>query len=108
MSEETKIIHEEKCFCQSQFFKRFSAVALGTFVGGFCAISLHAALNKPPIMPFFPPTFSHHSGYHYMMDGHHFSKHECKCHKKDFKKHLEKKAEFYKELKEKKNQENKD
>ena len=27
-----------ECFCKSEFFKKFSTVALGTFVGAFCAM----------------------------------------------------------------------
>ena len=96
MSEEIKTTQENKCFCQSPFFKKFSAIALGTFVGGFCAISLFATLNKPPMMPM----MMHKSGYHYMMHKNHDCK--CPCHKKMMKKHFEKKAKFYKELKEKK------
>ena len=89
MSEETKITQEEQqCFCKSKCFKKFLTVALGTFVGGFCAISLFAALNKPPMMPMMP--MMHKGYYHHMMGGHHFKKHncDCPCHKKMMKKHF--------------------
>ena len=105
MTEEIKTTNENKCFCQSPFFKKFSAITLGTFVGGFCAISLFAALNKPPIMPPMPMMMQK-PGAHFMMYGHRGC--DCPCHKKMMKKHFEKKAEFYKELKEKKNLENKE
>lgn len=39
---------ECKCFCKSEGFRNFVVVATGTFVGVFCAISLFAALHKPP------------------------------------------------------------
>ena len=106
MSEENKIINENKCFCQSPFFKKFSAIALGTFVGGFCALSLFTTLNKPPMMPM-NPMMMNKPPMHHFMPGH--KKHDCNCpcHKKMMKKHFEKKAEFYKDLKEKKELEEK-
>ena len=100
MSEENKIITEEKCFCKSKFFRNFAAVTLGTFVGGFCALNLFASLNKPPMMPM-SPMMHPPMGYH-MMGGHHFKKSNCPCHKKMMKKFMENKEEFKKELKEKK------
>lgn len=53
MTEENKIeIKEEKtCFCQSKWFKKFLVKALAVFVGTFCALSLFAALHKPPMPP---------------------------------------------------------
>ena len=39
------------CICHNEFFQRTVAVAIGSFVGVFCAISLFAALHKPP-MPY--------------------------------------------------------
>lgn len=94
MSEENKIITEEKCFCKSKFFKQFMAVSLGTFVGGFCAISLFHALNKPPMIPMMPMMKAPIG--HHMMSGGHFKKHkfDCPCHKKMMKKYLEDKKEF--------------
>ena len=54
MSDEIKVNHEEnrecKCLCHSKAFKKFLVVALGSFVGVFCALSLFAALHKPPMM----------------------------------------------------------
>ena len=58
MTEENKIeLKEEtcKCFCQSKAFRKFLTIALGTFVGVFCALSLFAALHKPPV-----PTCPYH------------------------------------------------
>ena len=45
-------VKEEKCncFCHSKGFRKFLVVALGSFVGVFCALSLFAALHKPPMM----------------------------------------------------------
>lgn len=53
MSDENKIEVKEdcKCFCQSKGFRKFVVIATGTFVGVFCALSLFAALHKPPMPP---------------------------------------------------------
>ena len=52
MSDEIKVEEKEcKCFCHSKAFKKFLTIALGTFVGVYCALSLFAALHKPPMMP---------------------------------------------------------
>ena len=100
---EIKVIQEEKCFCKSKFFKSFASVALGTFVGGFCAISLFAALNKPPMMPFHHPMMSgFHHPHHHMMQTHHKHHKDCKCRKEMLKKHFEKKMDFEKKAKEQK------
>ena len=50
MSDENKTANENKCLCQSEGFRKFIIVALGSFVGVFCALSLFAALHKPPMM----------------------------------------------------------
>lgn len=54
MSEEEKIVTENKeeckCFCKSEGFRNFLTIALGTFVGFYAALSLFAALHKPPMM----------------------------------------------------------
>ena len=52
MTEEIKTIEvKNECFCQSKGFRKFLTVALGSFVGVFCALSLFAALHKPPMPP---------------------------------------------------------
>ena len=54
MTEENKIEVTEvkkECLCQSKWFRKFLTTALGTFVGVFCALSLFAALHKPPMPP---------------------------------------------------------
>jgi len=53
MTEEMNEIKEEKkcnCICCSQEFKDFLKIALGSFIGVFLALSLFAALHKPPVM----------------------------------------------------------
>ena len=107
MSNEIEPIKNETCFCKSEGFKKFLVVSLGTFVGGFCAISLFAALHKPPMMPMMPMMPRHHMGMHH--GGHHMMKHncDCPCHKKMMKKHFEKKAEFMKKMQDEKKLENK-
>ena len=63
MSDENKnlelkeVKEEKKCICQSEEFKKFLIVTFGSFVGVFLALSLFAALHKPP-MPIIP----HHFG----------------------------------------------
>ena len=52
MTDENKIQEEKhECFCPSKWFRKFLTVATGTFVGVFCALSLFAALHKPPMPP---------------------------------------------------------
>ena len=54
MTEEKKLeIKEEKCncICHSKWFRKFLTIALGSFVGVFCALSLFAALHRPPMPP---------------------------------------------------------
>ena len=79
--DENKIVEtKHECICQSKWFRKFLTVAVGSFVGVFCALSLFAALHKPP-MP--PCPFSHgpmmrpcHCKMH-----HHFNKFEKKHYK---------------------------
>ena len=77
MTEENKIVEEEqcRCFCKSKGFRKFLVVATGTFVGVFLALSLFAALHKPPMPAPMPCPCGyqqmakpHHNG------GHHFDK----------------------------------
>ena len=89
MTEENKIIEvKNECFCQSKWFRKFLVTATGTFVGVFCALSLFAALHKPPVPPcpfgygkmMRPPVHCYH---HMKRHGHgEFKKFE----KRDFKK----------------------
>jgi len=90
MTEEIKYEHdhEHECFCKSKGFRKFLTVALGTFVGGFCAISLFCALHKPPMMmgPMGYGQYGMFAPYHNC---------NCPCHK-IMKKHcLEKKMMKY-------------
>ncbi len=54
MTEENKIAEEKTCFCQSKGFRKFLIIACGTFVGVYVALSLFAAIHKPP-MPMSAP-----------------------------------------------------
>ena len=106
MSEEIKTIEEKKCncICQSEYFKKFSCIALGTFVGGFCALNLFAALHKPPMMPMMPMGGMHKPHQQIMMHKGFAHKHHpgCNCSKKMMmKKHFEKRADFAKQMEEK-------
>ena len=60
MSDEIKITnnennhdaeHHSQCFCQSKGFRKFLVIALGTFVGVYCALCLFTALHRPPMIP---------------------------------------------------------
>lgn len=53
MSNENKNeqVVEKQCLCQNEFVRKTFGIALGSFVGVFCALSLFAALHKPPMMP---------------------------------------------------------
>ena len=60
MTDENKVAEEKHtCVCQSKGFKKFLIVTGGTFVGVFLALSLFAALHKPPMppMPINPDAF---------------------------------------------------
>lgn len=88
-------VKEEKatCFCQSKCFRKFIVVATGSFVGVFCALSLFAALHKPP-MPPCPMAYHMHSPMRYHHHMHKFDRHDRGCfhHKKFEKKDFDKKA----------------
>lgn len=88
MTEENKIEKLEtknECFCKSIWFKEFLVKTLAVFVGVYCALSLFAALHKPPMprCPFphggmmRPPIHCHHHHFNH----HHKFKKEC-YHKK--------------------------
>ena len=50
MTDENKVVEERhECLCQNKYFKKFVIVSAGTFVGAFLALSLFAALHKPPM-----------------------------------------------------------
>ena len=54
MTEEQNFeVREEKCncFCKSKEFKKFLIVMFGSFFGVFFALSLFAAVHKPPVPP---------------------------------------------------------
>ena len=98
MSDEVKVTEtiekkECKCFCKSKEFKKFLVVALGTFVGAYCALSLFAALHRPPMMP--PQGFHHRNGCPCKMikQHHHFDKMQIPS-KGNFKGHKEAPAPF--------------
>ena len=95
MTEEIKNVEEKNntCFCQSKSFKKFLVIATGTFVGVFCALSLFAALHRPPMMH-----HNHHMirpigcpCHHHFYQGHH-AKHKG-MHKKHFRGEFEHKFE---------------
>lgn len=91
MSEELENTAREYCICKTKFFKKFLVIALGSFVGVFCALSLFCFTHRPPMhhmMNFpqmFPPVIIQQDG-------------GCKCHKmmkrfhndKEFKKEFDK------------------
>lgn len=42
-------VKEEKCFCQSKWFKKLLLNTLGTFLGVLFALCLFHTLHKPPM-----------------------------------------------------------
>ena len=74
MSDEIKNVEEKetKCFCQSKGFRKFLTIALGTFVGVYCALSLFAALHRPPM--FRPMPYGGMRGCPVQMMHHHYVK----------------------------------
>ncbi len=78
MTDEIKEVEQKecKCFCHSKGFRKFLTIALGTFVGVYCALCLVTALHKPPMMP--PMTGAHYHGgfrgYPCLIHHHHFDK----------------------------------
>ncbi len=94
MNEEFENKEHCNCFCNSKGFRKFLIVALGSFVGVFCALSLFCALHRPPMMV---PSHCHcHSCHCHCNHGFHhpkFQKHH-KFNKIDkFKKDVEKENE---------------
>ena len=90
MSDEIKTteVKECNCFCHSEGFKKFITITLGTFVGVFCALSLFAALHKPPMMVPHCPCVRPYHGHHFehFNKGKHFEKgdfQKVKMHKTD-------------------------
>ena len=89
MTDENKNVEvKHECFCKSKWFRKFMVTTLGSFVGVFCALSLFAALHKPPMPPcpfgpkmmMRPPMHCHHHMNHHK--GHHadhHKDHKCEC-----------------------------
>lgn len=92
MSEELKEIKNEECFCKNKYFRNFLTTTAGVFVGGFLALSLFSAINKPP-MPIFPMYPSH---FYHTMPAPIIKHHDCPCHNKIRHFHKFKKGEFNK------------
>lgn len=54
MTEEQNFeVKEEKCncLCKSEYFRKFLIVTFGSFFGVFFALTLFAALHRPPVPP---------------------------------------------------------
>ena len=84
MSDEIKVTNEAEkkegcnCFCRSEGFRKFLVTALGTFVGVYAALSLFAALHRPPMFipgGFGPRPFAAPCPCQSVMMHHHFKKH---------------------------------
>ena len=89
MSDENRIESKKEtceCFCKSEWFKKFLTKTLAVFVGVFSALSLFAALNKPPI----PPCPYAYRMMHPAMSCHHHFKNFEKGARGDFYKRMEK------------------
>ena len=51
LNQEIKEEKQCKCLCCSEGFRDFLKIAAGSFVGVFFALTLFAALHKPPMSP---------------------------------------------------------
>ena len=52
MPEEIKETIEQECKCEfCKVVKKILAIAIGTFIGFYCAMSLFFALHRPPMPP---------------------------------------------------------
>ena len=90
MTDEITTTEEKKCICQNESLRKIAVIAVGSFVGVFCALSLFAALHKPPVMippcarfgaPVYPPMQVMMHRHH-----HHFNKGpKCNFGQRDFK-----------------------
>ena len=58
---ENNVEIKQECFCQKRF-KDVLAIAIGSFIGVYCALSLFAAIHKPPCH-----MMHHHFGPYHMM-----------------------------------------
>lgn len=98
MTDEIKTEEKEtKCLCQSKEFRKFLTIALGTFVGVYCALSLFAALHRPPMMPPNPMLFNkgmYGCPCHIYKHHHHFNRHGNPDFKKIQQKDIERKTPF--------------
>ena len=64
-NEEIEVKKEEKFECSCEFCKatkKILTIALGTFIGFYCAMSLFFALHKPPMMHHGHFYKKHHQG----------------------------------------------
>lgn len=98
-------VKEEKCncFCHSKGFRKFLVVATGSFVGVFLALSLFAALHRPPMPMLAPCPCNCQGGYHTIMKHHpRFDRDFCPkkddFHKKMMKERFEGKAPMRAEI----------
>lgn len=91
IKQEVKEEKQCKCICCSEGFKDFLKIALGSFVGVFFALSLFAALHKPPMPPCpFGPNMMRppiHCGQHFNR-GPRGDFHKFKMEKRNFEKQL--------------------
>lgn len=93
MSDENKNTEEKHtCFCQNKGFRKFLIIAGGSFVGVFLALSLFAALHKPPMPPVPMNPYAFGGPGPQMVRPchchHHFDRgHRCGFHKKMMKHH---------------------
>lgn len=90
MNLETKEEKQCKCICCSEGVREVLKIALGSFIGVFFALTLFAALHKPPMPPcpfgrMMPPPIHH---------GQHFDRgqfkdfHKIKMEKRNFEKQI--------------------
>ena len=66
MTEEIKNQEAKECFCKKRF-KDVIVVAVGTFVGVYCALSLFTAIHRPPCPMMMGFGYHYPKSIHYMM-----------------------------------------
>lgn len=97
MNDELENRERQGCFCQSKGFRKFLAVALGSFFGVLCALCLFCLLHRPYMMP--NPMFM----------GGGYGCCRCHCHHHHFNHDtMKNNIKFYKELREYEQKANKD
>lgn len=67
MTDESKNVEvQHECFCRKRV-KDIVAIAVGSFIGVYCALSLFTALHRPPCPMMMNPYMMHHPMMYHQM-----------------------------------------